>query len=981
MRSLRRAALILIALGAMLLLARCSSPSETGRIDPQGLLSRDGVHIRSVSLDDPASFAAGDEPISLAAARNETTSCIVQISGLPISSRRSYRVRIQTPKQRNGAGTIAADEFSAFQVVSLPVDLNRAGFIRHTGLDAQRRRLPRALLPMAMKRGVMDLTTARDPRDPSNPQSRGQASGQPLLIWLDLHLPTRTPAGDYTTSVEVLDDQSNHPLAAVPLHITVYDFVLPDERNLVMTSRLEWDDLRRLYRQEFDGITPRLMNRTDRRYEPAVKVLDSLMKLAERNRVELVVPELQPTVKWPAAKPPAIDWSDFDSLVSPWLDGKAFADEVPLGCWALPSIRQLDRYDRASQLQYWKQAAGHFDEKNWLVRSPLTMELAGSGRADGAEALQLCADAARLLKAYPRLDVMLPLEQDQIQLASPGSRQFIDPSETDRLITAAPGIVLNSPLQPWPQKVKPPQHWLRTDTPGLVPYIGAGADQRGVRVWAWLAFLRKAEIIQWGSALPRTSSPAEPSNPDDLVWFYPGSWFGLDEPVPTIQLKWLRRAQQDYEYLDLARQRGEVLNATIMARLLTKPVEIQPAQNPDPTYALMTGTADPDAWSEGEKLLARTILLRVPGSRSADAARTNALNLDLLRWIAPQEQALLLARSARWGFGPQNDHKIDLNLGIDIYNASDTKPAENQLRWTDSTGQTSLPRGWDVDPAPMPIPALATYHVQRFGVQARFDLDSIDAKDHRPAELTFVNGDNNATSKLRFVLPVAPSDRVDPGLNIEDARLDDWNPADLIQDGPMVRMLNRPALQKQQIQLAQQPARIFTGWGDQNFYVAFQLNGASPQTGRSRNFVDYQFRRAWGEDCCELLVQPVFDDNSLGPVLHIVCKPNGQWIERKRDPRLFVDPWQAFEGAAIRYSSEVSPAGVWNGELSIPWKAITARDGSIPSLLRFNVSQHVNATGESASWAGPIDYGRDDDFMGLLYIRDLKQTSERIAGQ
>jgi hypothetical protein len=229
-------------------------------------------------------------------------------------------------------------------------------------------------------------------------------------------------------------------------------------------------------------------------------------------------------------------------------------------------------------------------------------------------------------------------------------------------------------------------------------------------------------------------------------------------------------------------------------------------------------------------------------------------------------------------------------------------------------------------------------------------------------------------------LPVAGSDQRQKGLSIDGA-LDDWDAADRVQDGPMVRMLNRPALQKQQIQLAQQPARIFTGWGDQNFYVAFQLNGASPQTGRSRNFVDYQFRRAWGEDCCELLVQPVFDDNSLGPVLHIVCKPNGQWIERKRDPRLFVDPWQAFEGAAIRYSSEVSPAGVWNGELSIPWKAITARGGSIPSLLRFNVSQHVNATGESASWAGPIDYGRDDDFMGLLYIRDLKQTSERIAGQ
>ena len=30
-----------------------------------------------------------------------------------------------------------------------------------------------------------------------------------------------------------------------------------------------------------------------------------------------------------------------------------------------------------------------------------------------------------------------------------------------------------------------------------------------------------------------------------------------------------------------------------------------------------------------------------------------------------------------------------------------------------------------------------------------------------------------------------------------------------------------------------------------------------------------------------------------------------------------------------------------------------------------------HATGESASWAGPIDFGRDESFMGLLYLRDL----------
>ena len=39
-------------------------------------------------------------------------------------------------------------------------------------------------------------------------------------------------------------------------------------------------------------------------------------------------------------------------------------------------------------------------------------------------------------------------------------------------------------------------------------------------------------------------------------------------------------------------------------------------------------------------------------------------------------------------------------------------------------------------------------------------------------------------------------------------------------------------------------------------------------------------------DLCEILIQPVFDDNSLGPVLHVVCKPAEHWVERKRNPKL-----------------------------------------------------------------------------------------------
>jgi hypothetical protein len=454
------------------------------------------------------------------------------------------------------------------------------------------------------------------------------------------------------------------------------------------------------------------------------------------------------------------------------------------------------------------------------------------------------------------------------------------------------------------------------------------------------------------------------------VWFYPGSWFGVDQPLATVQLKWLRRAQQDFEYLWLARQRGEVINASLMARLLTKPVEIQPGQVPDPAYALMTGTADPSAWSEGQRLLASVVLLREPG-QIADKDKADALALDVLHWSRPQDAALLMARTAEWGFNPGNNQWLSLNLGLDIYNASDTKPDQNRLQWT------SVPRGWEVQPQPASLSALATYHVDRVTAQARFNRDALDAKDHHPAEITFTNGFNNSESKLQFVLPVAPTDRLGPGMKIEDGKLDDWSGADAIQSGPLVRMLNRPALQKQELQYADQPATIFTGWGDQSFYIAFKLAGVSPGASKAtRNFVDYQSRRAWGEDLAEILIQPVFDDGTLGPLLHVVCKPTaGQWVERKRDPRLFADPWQPFEGSGIRYTARLDDGGQWNGEMAIPWRVITDRDRGLPKFLRFNFTQHVHTSGQSASWAGPIDFGRDDSFMGLLVVRESTDPS------
>lgn len=938
---------------------RRSAPSVAAVNDPNG------PKVQGVNLNDPIQPMPFDGPIVLSAAKNEWTSIAIHASRLPqMSGRRSVTIRLR-PFESDNDGQIAPENYWAFQILSLPVNLNRAGFVRHTGLSAETRRMPRALLPLRMNDGVIDLSAARDDDDPTN--ADGRLNDQ-AAFWIDVHIPPETVAGEYTALCELSEAGAKRPIYSVPVNLTVHDFVIPDERHLQMVTQLHWDTLLRLYPDRFEAVTDRLLNRTDERYAAAIRTLDEAVTLAQAHRTQVVVPRLQPTVKWPANQRPQVYWDDFDSVVTPWLSGEMFPDRTPLGYWPLPKANFLERFDRKSQIEYWTEAARHFDQREWIGRSAVFLEKQTPGRASAAECIQLSADAAQILNAHPRVRVVAPLETDQVQLSGEANPGLIDPITTSRLFAAGKGLVFASPIQPWPNGVDKPMQWLRTDLPGLVPYAGAGGDERDVRLWAWLAFLRQqAQMILWAGGFPQNNNPEEPADPNELIWFYPGSWFGVEGLVPSIQLKWLRRAQQDYEYLWLARQRGEITNSLVMARLITKPVEIQPHQRPDPTYALMCGTTDQQAWQDVQRLMARTILLREPG-QTADPNQRIDLDLQTIQWIKPQERPLMMGRAAQWLVDNSTSGDwLELQLAMDIYNASDDTPDQNTLQWT---GVPS-PSGWQVRPQPQTIPTLATYHVRRAMMDARFNLALAGAGEHPPVEITFTNGFTRQTSPLKVVLPVSRTQRREGRLQI-DGQLGDWNAADAIQSGPLVQMFSRPAVQRLDLRFASSPTELYTGWADENFYLAFKLTGIEENAMRAtRNFVDYQFGRAWGEDLAELLIQPVYADNHAGPVLHVICKPSGgSWIERKLDPKLHVDPWQPFEGSGIRFASTLDAAD-WRGEIAIPWKAITDDpEGNRPKLLRFNFIQHKNATGESASWAGPIDFGRDDSFTGVLTLTE-----------
>src|SRR5256885_13334663 len=278
-----------------------------------------------------------------------------------------------------------------------------------------------------------------------------------------------------------------------------------------------------------------------------------------------------------------------------------------------------------------------------MGRSAVVVEKKSPIRITLAESYELSEEAAQILSSHPRIRVSVPLEEEQIRLASIQFPKLIPADNLDRLVYAAPGLVSAPPLEKLPTDAA--GRWLRTDLPGLITYVGAGADEREARLCAWLAFLRDAKLIQWGSVLPSLLDAEQPGYPDEMIWFYPGHWFGVQGVIPSLQLKWLQRAQQDYEYLYLARQRNQQARATLLARLMVKPVELPPAQREDPVYGLLCGTSSYLAWSQSLDLLSRTILLSQPGQQ-IDPALEKQLAIDTAAWGKLQERPMLLARSA-----------------------------------------------------------------------------------------------------------------------------------------------------------------------------------------------------------------------------------------------------------------------------------------------------------------------------------------------
>ncbi len=459
------------------------------------------------------------------------------------------------------------------------------------------------------------------------------------------------------------------------------------------------------------------------------------------------------------------------------------------------------------------------------------------------------------------------------------------------------------------------------------------ATPADVRLWGWAAFLRDADIVRL--------------NENDLPIFAP---IGTTGVAHTPALSWLRRAIDDHALL----MQADPDDARAVAAALVRPTRVPGRLERDPAYALFAGTSDNAAWAEGLDLLVEGRDVR-PWLARREVIATQLAGLS---WTLGTDVPLDAADDAANRFGGPTQRsaaepKLYLRADVVLRSPTDARPEGLSAEWA------ALPApDWSAGrAASVESPIVGELGLAR--LDAAVPLEGGIAGG--PSRIVLRDRYSATAATQAFVAPAAGLARR-ASVPVLDGLLNDWANDHPLLDGPGVPFVargNAPSAG---------PILLHAGWTPAGLHVAFRL-AIDPPTGdgtrATTTRVDTRHGRIRGEDAAEVLVTPVFSDDNepvTGTPLHVVLRPNGQaLIERFSD-----DAWRP-AALGLGYAARHERDGTWRGELTIPWATLSAGDAArVPELLRFNFAHTRRATGRAASWAGPVDSGRDLDITGAL---------------
>lgn len=419
------------------------------------------------------------------------------------------------------------------------------------------------------------------------------------VIWIDLYIPRAAAVGTWSSRLIVLCDGATQ--LDIPLELAVREAVLPDTIGFPIELRSE--------------APPGVVFHKEEDSDAAWKALSDAHRLAHLHRATLLVQPykrngslyrgLGPKVV-PGGSAPRLDFSEWDERYGRFLDGSAFRDlpreAQPVTHFQLPfhenwpvllhvehtqeatPIRDKYHYrptftepksgqqpnPRADSYIRWpielavsaehgkqnrallRQFLDHLVERGWtrpeyhvsLVNHPRRGEISSWWSLGAPQVVDDLLALRYFLRPYREAIVEVSGVRARIRQTAD------DPSVLRGMLDGiADAWLVGTSLATRNYAVFPrsaqEQVWRHEDD--IRPEMGLA----GVYRWAWDGRLSGATGLTVRQSLGGAQSW---ERADDAAFLYPGAQAALREPVASMRLKALRRAQQDFEWLELWRK-------------------------------------------------------------------------------------------------------------------------------------------------------------------------------------------------------------------------------------------------------------------------------------------------------------------------------------------------------------------------------------------------------------------------------------------
>lgn len=787
-------------------------------------------------------------------------------------------------------------------------------------------------------------------------------------FWVEVMAPKGSAAGEYV--LPIMLESAGRPIGTLKIQLTVWPMALPDESDVMAIGEVGLVDLLRHFAPVRSGVPIGATVWHGQGSDPVFdQVVLSTFRLLQEHRVAPVAADLGPRVTVGTRGEPALDWSGFDRIVAPLLDGTAFSNRIPLPVWPLPLNQTMANSEggttaardaQSNTTRYIQECADHFKERGWLDRSyavasssaPYSQESITQAREFSGMIRQAFHGVRVAVHGFPYdmkpfgwFDFPTGLADVQPEIWITDARYF-DPR-------AMAG-----------EHSKGREVWLKAGHP---PYCGTSslyARPGDTLALGWLAEyfgaggLWLGRVNGWPDEPKATLEQCARHDPEAII--FPGTQFGLTGPVPTLRLKRIRESMQYLAYSKMLRQHGRGAVADSIRASLVHHAG---------TLAYRTHFADgrSEGWETSEQAyeVSRRIMagemLEVVGATNLLGETPRGDELAWRRTEGNRRGLRLLVDGARFRIaGTPESAEVLVDIWSTLFNPGHSAVAAEVTL-------TGVPPECEATEPGRPLELAA-------GKSAR-TLLSMNCEpgwcfNPRAAELEIEIATANEPPRRAPVRPsLVVAEPTTSPLKV-DGDLADWAPA----AGNVATDFRLIAGECEDFERGcASPRRktfAFLRRDAENLYIAINAE-AQPQSASTarRTTMHYDdLIPVDDEDLVELLIDPVNSGTrSSNDLYHIVIKRSGVAQSERGittspplGPRR---PWIAEMEVASRASSDR-----WTAEVRIPLSSFGKPGPVHGEIWGLNVTHYEAAGQEFSTWSGAVGNAYDPLSLGNLLL-------------